>query len=100
MAIQLEDMTFIENDLLAVTGAAEVLHRNLNIRSHMYDAAEFKKMKKEIMNVVPDWYKETAMSNLRNDPSLRVRLMDLAGLVHEDNISYLVPDVEYWAKKR
>lgn len=52
------------------------------------------------MNVVPDWYKETAMSNLRNDPSLRVRLMDLAGLVHEDNISYLVPDVEYWAKKR
>lgn len=99
MAIQLEDMPFIENDLLAVTGAAEVLHRNLNIRSHMYNAAEFKKMKKEIMNVVPDWYKETAMSNLRNDPSLRVRLMDLAGLVHKDNILYLVPDVEYWAKK-
>lgn len=99
MAIQLEDMPFIENNLLAVTGAAEVLHRNLKIRPHMHDAAEFKKMKKEIMNVVPDWYKETAMSNLRNDPSLRVRLMDLAELVHKDTISHLVPDVEYWAKK-
>lgn len=99
MAIQLEDMPFIENNLLAVTGAAEVLHRNLKIRPHMHDAAEFKKMKKEIMNVVPDWYKETAMSNLRNDPSLRVRLMDLAELVHKDSISHLVPDVEYWVKK-
>ncbi len=99
MAIQLEDMPFVENNLLAVTGAAEVLHRNLKIRPHMHDAAEFKKMKKEIMNVVPDWYKETAMSNLRNDPSLRVRLIDLAELVHKDSILYLVPDVEYWAKK-
>ena len=99
MAIQLEDMPFIENDLLAVTGAAEVLHRNLNIRSHMYDAAEFKKMKKEIMNVVPAWYKETAMSNLRNDPSLRIRLIDLADSADKDSILYLVPDVEYWAKK-
>lgn len=99
IAIQLEDMPFIENDLLAVTGAAEVLHRNLNIRSHMYDAAEYKKMKKEIMNVVPAWYKETAMSNLRNDPSLRIRLIDLADSVDKDSILYLVPDVEYWAKK-
>lgn len=99
MAIQLEDMPFIENDLLAVTGAAEVLHRNLKIRPHMHDAAEFKKMKKEIMNVVPDWYKETVMSNLRNDPSLRIRLMDLAKSADEDSVLYLVPDVEYWAKK-
>lgn len=99
MAIQLEDMPFIENDLLAVTGAAEVLHRNLGIRSYMYDDAEFKKMKKEIINVVPAWYKETAMSNLRNDPSLRIRLMDLAELVDKDNILCLVPDAEYWAKK-
>lgn len=99
MAIQLEDMPFIENDLLAVTGAAEVLHRNLKIRSHMYDIAEFKKMKKEIINVVPAWYKETAMSNLRNDPSLRIRLIDLAESVDKDSILYLVPDVEYWAKK-
>lgn len=99
MAIQLEDMPFIENDLLAVTGAAEVLHRNLKIRPYMYDAAEFKKMKKEIINVVPAWYKETAMSNLRNDPSLRIRLMDLAKLADKDSVLYLVPDVEYWTKK-
>lgn len=99
MAIQLEDMPFIENDLLTVTGAAEVLHRNLKIRSHMYDIAEFKKMKKEILNIVPESYKETVMSNLRNDPSLRIRLMDLAKSADEDSVLYLVPDVEYWAKK-
>lgn len=99
MAIQLEDMPFIENDLLAVTGAAEVLHRNLGIRRYMYDDAEFKKMKKEIINVVPAWYKETVISNLRNDPSLRIRLMDLAERANKDNVLYLVPDVEYWAKK-
>lgn len=39
------------------------------------------------------------MSNLRNDPSLRIRLMDLAKSADEDSVLYLVPDVEYWAKK-
>lgn len=99
MAIQLEDMPFIENDLLTVTGAAEVLHRNLRIKPHMHDVAEFKKMKKEIMNIVPESYKETVMSNLRNEPSLRIRLMDLAESADEDSVLCLVPDVEYWAKK-
>lgn len=99
IAMQFEKMPFIENDLLMVTMTAEVLHRNLKLGGRPYVNNEFKLMREKLLEVAPDGYKEMIKSSMRNEMTLRQRLVSLADFVGEDLISALIPDVEYWAKE-
>lgn len=99
ITMQFEKMPFIENDLLMVTMTAEVLHRNLKLGGRPYANKEFKLMREKLLEVAPDGYKEMIKSSIRNELTLRQRLVGLADFVGEDLISALIPDVEYWAKE-
>ena len=99
IVMQFEKMPFVENDLLTVTMTAEVLHRNLKLGGRPYDNKEFKLMREKLLEVAPDGYKEMIKSSIRNELTLRQRLVGLADFVGEDLISALIPDVEYWAKE-
>lgn len=99
IAMQFEKMPSIENDLLMVTMTAEVLHRNLKLGGRPYVNNEFKLMREKLLEVAPDGYKEMIKSSMRNEMTLRQRLVSLADFVGEDLISALIPDVEYWAKE-
>ena len=92
-------MPFVENDLLMATMTAEVLHRNLKLGGKPYDNQEFKLMREKLLEVAPDGYKEMIKSSIRNELTLRQRLVSLADFVGEDLISTLIPDVKYWAKE-
>jgi hypothetical protein len=99
IVMQFEKMPFVENDLLTVTMTAEVLHRNLKLGERPYVNKEFKLMREKLLEVAPDGYKEMIKSSIRNELTLRQRLVSLADFVGEDLISALIPDVEYWAKE-
>lgn len=99
IAMQFEKMPFVENDLLMATMTAEVLHRNLKLGGKPYDNQEFKLMREKLLEVAPDGYKEMIKSSIRNELTLRQRLVSLADFVGEDLISTLIPDVKYWAKE-
>lgn len=99
IAMQFEKMPFVENDLLMATMTAEVLHRNLKLGGRPYDNQEFKLMREKLLEVAPDRYKEMIKSSIRNELTLRQRLVSLADFVGEDLISTLIPDVKYWAKE-
>ena len=99
IVMQFEKMPFVENDLLMVTMTAEVLHRNLKLGGRPYVNKEFKLMREKLLEAAPDGYKEMIKSSIRNELTLRQRLVGLADFVGEDLISALIPDVEYWAKE-
>lgn len=99
ITMQFEKMPFIENDLLMVTMTAEVLHRNLKLGGRPYVNKEFKLMREKLLEAAPDGYKEMIKSSIRNELTLRQRLVGLADFVGEDLISALIPDVEYWVKE-
>ena len=99
IVMQFEKMPFIENDLLTVTMTAEVLHRNLKLGGRPYVNKEFKLMREKLLDAAQDGYKEMIKSSIRNELTLRQRLVGLADFVGEDLISALIPDVEYWAKE-
>lgn len=99
IAMQFEKMPFVENDLLMATMTAEVLHRNLKLGGRPYVNQEFKLMREKLLEVAPDGYKEMIKSSIRNELTLRQRLVSLADFVGEDLISALIPDVKYWAKE-
>lgn len=90
---------FVENNLLMAVGAAEVLHRGLDIDERPFPKNEFKKMRDAILGQVPEEHRDRVKRMIRNDPTLRDRLHALAARPDQEAIAQLVPDVAYWAKR-
>lgn len=89
---------YIENRLLSAVGAAEVLHRGLQIDVPPIPADEFIAIRQAILDQVPEEYQERIKSALRNELTLRDRLRALAARPDAEAITRLVPDVERWAR--
>ncbi len=90
---------YVENNLLTVVGAAEVLHRGLGIDEKPFSAAEFKAMRDAMLKQVPEEHQGRFKAAIRNDPTLRDRLYDLAARPDQDAIARLMPDVDRWASR-
>ncbi|MFK5164960.1 HEPN domain-containing protein [Propionibacterium freudenreichii] len=90
---------YIENNLLTAVGAAEVLHRGLDIDEPPMPREEFKSMREAMLEHVPEQYRERIKGSLRNDPTLRERLCALAARPDQEAISTLVPDIDRWARR-
>lgn len=90
---------FIENNLLTAVGAAEVLHRGLRIGEKPFEGEEFALMRDAMLAQVPEEHRDRFRGAIRNDPTLRDRLLALAGRPDEEAIALLVPDVAQWAKR-
>ena len=90
---------FVENNLLMAVGAAEALHRGLDIEEKPVPEAEFKKIRNAMLGQVPEEYRGRFKQAIRNSPTLRDRLLALAGRPDQEAIRQLVPDVGHWAKR-
>ncbi|MEJ6489052.1 hypothetical protein PQI23_04875 [Leucobacter sp. USCH14] len=90
---------FVENNLLTAVGAAEVLHRGLRIDEKPFPKAEFTTMREAMLAQVPDEYRDKFKGAIRNDPTLRDRLHALVERPDREAIAFLVPDVDYWARR-
>ncbi|MDY4493246.1 HEPN domain-containing protein [Schaalia hyovaginalis] len=91
---------FIENNLLTAVGAAEALHRGLDIDEETpFPKNEFKGMRDAMLGQVPEKHRDRFKGMIRNDPTLRDRLRALAARPDQEAIAQLVPDVNHWAKR-
>ena len=90
---------FVENNLLMAVGAAEALHRGLGIEEKPISEAEFKEIRKVMLEQVPEEYRGRFKESIRNSPTLRDRLLALAARPDQEAIGQIVPDVEHWAKR-
>ena len=90
---------FIENNLLTAVGAAEVLHRGLDIDEKPIPEAEFKAIRNAMLDQVPKEHRGRFKASIRNTLTLRDRLIALASRPDQDAIKQLVPDVNHWAKR-
>lgn len=90
---------FVENNLLMAVGAAEALHRGLGIEEKPISEAEFKNIRKVMLEQVPEAYRGRFKESIRNSPTLRDRLFALAARPDQEAIGQIVPDVEHWAKR-
>ncbi len=84
-------------------GAAEVLHRGLpkdkDEDEKPFPVEEFKKIRKKVLDQVPEEYRDKFKEMIRNEPTLRNRLCALAKRVDSQAITDLLPDIDYWAKR-
>lgn len=90
---------FVENSLLTAVGAAEVLHRGLDIDEKPFPKGEFTTMRDAMLAQVPEEHRGRFKGAIRNDPTLRDRLHALAARPDQEAIAVLVPDVAHWAKR-
>ena len=90
---------FVENNLLMAAGAAEALHRGLDIEEKPVPEAEFKKIRNAMLDQVPEEHRGRFKQAIRNSPTLRDRLLALAARPDQEVIKQVVPDVEHWAKR-
>lgn len=90
---------YVENNLLTAVGAAEVLHRGLDIDERPMPADEFKSMREAMLEHVPEEHLDRFKGAIRNDPTLRDRLYALAARPDPEAIAQLVPDVDRWARR-
>ena len=90
---------FVENNLLTAVGAAEVLHRGLDIDESPFPKSEFKEMCDAMLGQVPEEHRDRFKGMIRNDPTLCDRLRAVAVRPDQEAIAQLVPDVDHWAKR-
>ncbi|SOC88539.1 hypothetical protein SAMN05660766_2246 [Curtobacterium sp. 314Chir4.1] len=90
---------FVENNLLTAVGAAEVLHRGLRIDEKPFPQAQFRTMREAMLSQVPAEHRDRFRRAVRNDPTLRDRLLALAARPDSQAMAVLVPNAELWAKR-
>jgi len=89
---------YLEGNLLSAVGAAEVLHRCLGIGQRRIPAKAFNVMRETLLENTPEEHRQWIKSAIRNEPTLRDRLITLAGLPDSKAMQELVPDVDCWAR--
>lgn len=90
---------YIENNLLMAVGAAEVLHRGLRIDEKPFEPEMFGAMRDAMLEQAPEEHRGTLKRLIRNDPTLRDRLLALAARPDQEAIALLMPDVTHWARR-
>ena len=91
---------FVEDKILASACAAEVLHGGLKLGGEPFsNKKEFKRMREEILKVVPEERKSWVKERIRNQPSLRERLYDLINRLEENIAEQFVVDKDSWVDK-
>jgi hypothetical protein len=91
---------FAENRLLANAIAAEALHQALYGDATDFPDEEFRDLRARILNELPDSNeKRWVKANLRNSPSYRVRLGQLAASPPRDAVDLVVRDVDSWTRQ-
>jgi hypothetical protein len=90
---------FVENNLLTVAGAAEVLHRELRIDNPPFPRGEFRAMRDAMLARVSEEHRDRFRGAIRNDPTLHDRLCALAARPDQEAIALLMPSVERWASR-
>ncbi|WP_141098978.1 ApeA N-terminal domain 1-containing protein [Mycobacterium avium] len=93
---------YVETKLLTVAGAAEVMEgalaHGLN-RPLPVPRDVFKVLRKELLDVAPQQYRDWLDKKLYNAPSLQDKLKLLAGQLDHQIIDRLLPNVELWARR-
>lgn len=90
---------YLGTQLLTVVGAAEAFHLALELDPPIPED-EFRQLKSALMEAVPEERKQWISGLLaRNDPSLKKRLLDLAGRPGTQIMEQLLPNPEKWAKE-
>lgn len=90
---------YVESNLLAAVGAAEVLHRGLRIDERPFPAEVFDELRNAMLAQVPEEHRGRFKGSIRNDPTLRDRLSALAARPDHAAIGLLMPDVGWWAQR-
>ncbi|HEX5406780.1 MAG TPA: HEPN domain-containing protein [Pseudonocardiaceae bacterium] len=99
MGLRYAPARYIESNLLTAVGAAEVLHRRLSIDEAPMPTTEFKQMRAAMLEHVPEQHQDRFRGVIRNDPTLRDRLIALANRPDAEAISLLMPNLEHWAAR-
>lgn len=89
---------YLEGNLLTAVGAAEVMHRALDPKRTVMPADEFKAFRQALVEAAPPERQSWVKSAVRNDPTLRDRLLALGRWPDREAMEQLVPNVEAWAK--
>ena len=92
-------MYYIENDLLMAVGAAEVLHRCLDIDKKPFPREKFKEMRNAMLEQVPPEYRDRFKVAIRNDPTLRDRLNGLVERLDKCLVSEFKFDLNEWVRR-
>lgn len=88
---------FIESNLLTAVGAAEVLHRGLQMDERPFPPTEFTALREAMLAQVPEEHRDRFKGAIHNDPTLRDRLLALAERPDREAIAWIVPDIAHWA---
>lgn len=90
---------YVEPRLLIAVGAAEVLHRALDIDEPPIPSDEFTEIRSSLLEHIPDhrrgWFKRALG---RNDPTLRERLSALDSIPDSVAVRSLIPDTETFVR--
>ncbi|WP_231494796.1 HEPN domain-containing protein [Cellulomonas sp. KRMCY2] len=99
MGLRYAPARYIESNLLTAVGAAEVLHRGLGIDEGPFPPDVFDTMRGAMLAQVPEEHRDRLKGSIRNEPTLRDRLLALAARPDQEAIGLLMPDVDRWARR-
>ncbi|GAA2335306.1 HEPN domain-containing protein [Dactylosporangium salmoneum] len=89
---------YVETRLLTAVGAAEVMHRALDLDEKHMPKHEFNELRDMLLEHAPQEHRAWLKEKIRNDVTLQERLLALADLPDAAAIQRLVPDAELWAR--
>src|SRR3546814_16719758 len=93
MGLRYAPAKVVESNLLTAVGAAEVLHRRLKIDEAPMPKHEFKLMRTAMLKHVPEDHHDRFKGAIRNDPTLRDRLIALAKRPDTEATAISVPAI-------
>lgn len=89
--------SYTENRLITAVAAAEALHRRLRPDATYVTADEFETLTKAALDATPQEHRLWLRDRIRNEPSLKQRLMQLVESVGEDVVYPFMPRPNRWA---
>lgn len=89
---------YVETQLLVAAGAAEALHQALPHTNSPVPQEAFASIREAALAQVPEAYQGWFKSKIRNTPTLRDRLVDLAAHADPEATGMLIPDAAEWAR--
>jgi hypothetical protein len=97
LGVRYAPASYLESNLLSAVGAAEAMHRALNLDHTHMPSEEFQALRAKLLEITPHEHHLWLKGRIRNEPTLRERLHALAGRADTEAIRELVPDVEQWS---
>src|SRR3546814_19600400 len=95
MGLRYAPAKVVESNLLTAVGAAEVLHRCLKIDEAPMPKHEFKLMRTAMLKHVPEDHHDGFKGAIRNDHTLKDRLIGLDKRPESEAIHLSIPDLNH-----